>query len=152
MSKPHLMHFNLEKVCRSCRRNRRGAAAVEFAVVAPVLFLMVFGMIEYGRAVMVQQVMTNAAREGARSAVLDGATATDVETRVVDYLAGGGISSASADHVTIDPADPASAGFGDPVTVTVSIPFNQVSWLGTPMYLNNRSLTATAVMRRETVE
>jgi Flp pilus assembly pilin Flp len=152
MSKPHLVHFNVEKVCRSCRRNRRGAAAVEFAVVAPVLFLMVFGMIEYGRAVMVQQVMTNAAREGARSAVLDGATATDVETRVVDYLTGGGISSATADHVTIDPSDPASAGYGDPVTVTVSIPFNQVSWLGTPMYLNNRSLTATAVMRRETVE
>src|SRR5688572_19641791 len=145
MSKTHLMNFNLEKVCRSCRRNRRGAAAVEFAVVAPVLFLMVFGMIEYGRAVMVQQVMVNAAREGARSGVLDGATATDVEDRVVDYLVGGGISSASTDHVTIDPADPASAGFGDPVTVTVTIPFNQVSWLGTPMYLNNRSLTATAV-------
>jgi hypothetical protein len=67
-------------------------------------------------------------------------------------LQGGGISGASTDHVTIDPADPSSAGFGDPVTVTVTIPFNQVSWLGTPMYLNNRSLTAIAVMRRETVE
>src|SRR5262249_39362220 len=39
----------LEKLCRTCRRNRRGAAAVEFAVVSPVLFLLIFGMIEYGR-------------------------------------------------------------------------------------------------------
>jgi len=152
MSKLLKTNFKLEKVCRSCRRNRRGAAAVEFAVVAPVLFLMVFGMIEYGRAVMVQQIMTNAAREGARSAVLDGATSSDVTTRVVDYLHGGGIASAAATHVTIDPSNPASAGYGDPVTVTVTIPFNQVSWLGTPMYLNNRSLTAVAVMRRETVQ
>lgn len=121
-------------------------------MVAPVLFLMVFGMIEYGRAVMVQQIMTNAAREGARSAVLDGATASDVTSRVVTYLQGGGISTASSSHVTLNPSNPTSAGYGDPVTVTVTIPFNQVSWLGTPMYLNNRSLTAIAVMRRETVQ
>ena len=42
-------------------------------MVAPVLFLIVFGMIEFGRMVMVQQVITNASREGARVAVLDGA-------------------------------------------------------------------------------
>src|SRR5205823_8867626 len=49
----------LERPCRLYRRNRRAAAAVEFAVVAPVFFLLVFGMIEYGRMVMVQQVITN---------------------------------------------------------------------------------------------
>ncbi len=64
----------LEKTCRLCRRNRQGAAAVEFAIVAPVFFLMVFGMIEFGRAIMVKQVMTNAARDGARLAILDSPT------------------------------------------------------------------------------
>ena len=44
----------LEKACRPCRRNRRGAAVVEFAIVAPLFFLMIFGMIEFGRAIMVQ--------------------------------------------------------------------------------------------------
>ena len=68
----------LEKVCRLCRKRRRGAAAVEFAVVAPVFFILIFGMIEFGRMVMVQQVITNASREGARLSVLDGTTATDV--------------------------------------------------------------------------
>ena len=64
----------LDKPCQSYRKKRRGAAAVEFAVVAPIFLLLVFGMIEYGRMVMVQQVLTNASREGARCAVLDGAT------------------------------------------------------------------------------
>ena len=72
----------LEKTCRLCRRNRQGASAVEFALVAPVFVVMVFGLIEFGRAIMVQQVMTNAAREGARLAILDSPTpvATTVRT------------------------------------------------------------------------
>ena len=76
----------LERPCRLFRRNRRAAAAVEFAIVAPVFFLLVFGMIEYGRMVMVQQVITNASREGARAAVLDGATTGSVTTTVNAYL------------------------------------------------------------------
>ena len=59
---------------------------VEFALVAPVFFLLVFGMIEYGRMVMVQQILTNASREGARLAVLDGITTGNVTAAVSDYL------------------------------------------------------------------
>ena len=47
------------------RSRRRGAAATEFAIVAPVFFLMVIGFIEFGRALMVQQVLVNASRVGA---------------------------------------------------------------------------------------
>jgi Flp pilus assembly protein TadG len=52
---------------------------VEFAVVAPLLFLLIFGMIEFGRMVMVQQILTNASREGARRGILEQSTATEVE-------------------------------------------------------------------------
>jgi Flp pilus assembly protein TadG len=139
----------LEKPCRSYRRNRRAAAAVEFAVVAPVFFLLVLGMIEYGRMVMVQQVITNASREGARQAVLDGATTAEVTTIVNDYLTSGSIAGAT---VTVTPNPPTDAEFGDPVTVTVSVPFSEVSWLPSPMYLGGKTLTATTVMRRESVQ
>jgi Flp pilus assembly protein TadG len=139
----------LEKHCRSYRRQRRAAAAVEFAIVAPVFFLLILGMIEYGRMVMVQQVITNASREGARQAVLDGATAPEISAVVNDYLASGSISGAT---VTVAPNPPTSAGFGDPVTVAVSIPFSQVSWLPSPMYLGGKTLTASTVMRRESVQ
>jgi len=137
----------LQRSCRLFRRNRRAAAAVEFAIVAPVFLLMVFGMIEYGRMVMVYQVITNASREGARVAVLDGATTSSVTTATTSYLTAAMITGAT---ITVAPNPPANAQYGDPVTVTVSIPFSQVSWLPSPMYLGSHTLTSATVMRRET--
>lgn len=122
---------------------------MEFAIVAPVFFLLIFGMIEFGRMVMVQQVITNGSREGARLAVLDGATTAEVTTAVDDYLQSAAVSSAA---VTISPDPPSSAGYGDPVTITVSVPFDQVSWLPSPMFIGGSTLSATTVMRRETVQ
>ncbi|MEN6451994.1 MAG: TadE/TadG family type IV pilus assembly protein [Thermoguttaceae bacterium] len=144
--------YSLERSCRKCRRERRGAALVEFAIVAPLFFLMVFGIIEFGRAIMVQEILTNASREGARLAVLDSPTPTAgaVKSTVATYLANAGISGAT---VTINPSEPTSAGYGQPVTVTVSIPFSNVSWLPSPMFMGKTTtLSATTVMRRETVQ
>ena len=122
---------------------------MEFAVVAPIFLLLVFGMIEYGRMVMVQQVITNASREGARRAVLDGTSNSDVVTTVDSYLQSGSIDGAT---VTVTPTNPEDAEFGDPVTVTIDVGFSQVSWLPSPMYLGGKNLTATTVMRRESVQ
>lgn len=140
--------FRLDKPSRLFRSKRQGASAVEFAMVAPVFILLVFGMIEYGRMVMVQQVITNASREGARRAILDGSTETEVKTLVNNYLTNASISGAT---VTVTPSNLAGAGSGDPITVKVEINFSQVSWLPSPMYLGATKLTASSVMRRETV-
>jgi Flp pilus assembly protein TadG len=139
----------LAKVLRSGRKKRRGAAVVEFAIVAPLFFLLVFGMIEYGRMVMVQQIITSASREGARQAVLDGSTATEVETSVDTFLNNVSVDGAI---VTITPDPLSNANFGDPVTVRVSVGFAQVSWLPSPMFLGQTNLAATTVMRRESVQ
>lgn len=122
---------------------------VEFAIVAPILFLLVFGMIEYGRMVMVQQVLTNASREGCRIAVLDGTTTADVQDTVTSYLTSAKITGATT---TVTPSPPNNATYGQPVTVSVSVPFNQVSWLPTPLYIGGKTLSATTVMRRETAQ
>jgi Flp pilus assembly protein TadG len=144
----------IRKVVKPCglfRKQRRGAAAVEFAVVAPVFFLLVFGMIEYGRMVMVQQIITNAAREGTRTAVLDGSTTSSTKTAAINAMAAGNITVTTS-NVTVSPDPPSSAAYGDPVTVTVSVPFSQVSWLPSPMYLGSKTMTASTTMRRETVQ
>jgi Flp pilus assembly protein TadG len=122
---------------------------VEFAVVAPIFLLIVMGIFEYGRMVMVQQIITNASREGARQAVLDGSTTAEVTSTVTDYLANVAISGAT---ITVTPDPPGDAAFGDPVTVTVDIPFSQVSWLPAPRYLAATRLTASTIMRRESLE
>jgi Flp pilus assembly protein TadG len=139
------------KPCGLFRKQRRGAAAVEFAVVAPVFFLLVFGMIEYGRMVMVQQIIVNSAREGCRAAVLDGSTTSGVKSTVITAMSAGNITITTS-NVTVSPDPPSNAEFGDPVTVTVTVPFNQVSWLPSPMYLGGKSMTASTTMRRETVQ
>jgi Flp pilus assembly protein TadG len=123
---------------------------VEFAIVAPVFFVMVLGMVEFGRMVMVQQVLTNASREGARVAVLDGATSQDVIDKVRGYLTAAHLPAVDPG---ISPNPPSSANYGDPVTVTVQVSFSQVSWLPTPIFVSGSTqLTASTVMRRETVQ
>lgn len=137
----------LNRLCGKRRMKRRGASAVEFAIVAPVLFLLIFGMIEYGRMIMVQQIITNASREGAREAVLDGATTTTVTDQVRAYLLGTSIDPNDVD-VTFNVA-PQSATAGDAVTVTLTIDFADVSWLPGQWFLSNTTMRAQTTMRRE---
>jgi Flp pilus assembly protein TadG len=62
---------------RSERRGRRAQALVEFALVAPIFFLLLFAIIEFGRAIYYVQILNNAAREGARYAIVHGNESTD---------------------------------------------------------------------------
>lgn len=62
------------------RRTDTGAAAVELALVLPVLFLVVAGIVDLGRVMYTQVMLTNAAREGARVAITS-APAGDIATR-----------------------------------------------------------------------
>ncbi|MBM3998614.1 MAG: pilus assembly protein [Planctomycetes bacterium] len=135
-------------------RNRRlGASAVEFAVVAPVFFLLIFGMIEYGRLVMVQQVLTNATREGARRAVLQDATSNAVTTTIRDYLTNASINGNNPHlAITVSPAPESAQPTDESITVTLTLPFADISWLPSPMFLGTTTLTARSVMRRETFE
>jgi hypothetical protein len=72
-------------------RSERGAELVEFAMVLPLLLLLVLSMVDFGFLFQRYEVLTNAAREGARLYVLPGYSTTDVKTRVCSYLQGGGV-------------------------------------------------------------
>jgi len=138
---------NRRKGCQS-RSRRLGAAATEFAVVAPVFFMMIIGFIEFGRALMVQQVLVNASRVGARMASTTGATSTGVQTAVTSYTSGVAVPGVTA---TVSP-NPATATAGTTITVTASVPFSSVSWMAKPWFLNGKTLTASSQMRKEGYE
>lgn len=127
-------------------RERRGAALVEFAMVAPVFFLFMVGAIEFGRAIMVQEVLTDASREGARVGILDGSTTSDVTAAANSYLSAMNVSGTA---VTVSPQNPGSSSAGTQVTVTVSVPYNSVSWVPAPWFLGGATLTASTSMMRQ---
>jgi len=126
---------------------RRGAAVVEFAVVAPIFLTLIGGTIELGRAIVVVQILTNASRDGARVAGYSTTTSTSTVTGSVNtYLSNEGITGATT---VVSPSPPSSAAIGSPVSVTVSIPYASVSWLPKPFFLGGKTLSATSVMCRE---
>ena len=127
--------------------NRRsGGTAVEFSIVAPVFFLLVLAMIEFGRMVMCYQVLTNAAREAARVGALPGATTVNLIQRGNAKLAAGAVRGAT---VSVVPAEIAGLNQGDRFTVTVEGPYDAMSWLPIPQWLGGRHLVADVTMVRE---
>jgi Flp pilus assembly protein TadG len=114
--------MNLRRTKPCCRR---GAAVVETAVVMLPLFLLMFALMEYGRVLMMMEVMNNAAREGARQAVTTAtsyvppATATaTVTSTVTNYLAGQNLQNV---NVQIFQAD----ALGNNIGPWTSAPFGQ---------------------------
>ncbi|GIW97394.1 MAG: hypothetical protein KatS3mg111_0727 [Pirellulaceae bacterium] len=125
---------------------RRGAATVEFAVIAPLMMFITLGMIEVGRMVMVKQLMVNASREGARLAILPDVTSEEVETTVLEQLVGAGIHGAT---VSLSPSSLTDAPAGTPITVTISVEASTISWVPKPLFSLQREIVASTTMRRE---
>lgn len=72
-------------------RSERGAELIEFALIFPLLLLVMLGIVDFGFMFQRYEVLTNAAREGARIAVLPGYEEADVKARVCSYLQSGGV-------------------------------------------------------------
>ena len=94
---------------------------VETALTLPLLLLLSVSVFEFGRAFQHWQVLTNAAREGARIAVLPGMTDEAIETRVHDYIEAGQLSAADDVVVEITRDEEVSIGPGAADTATASM-------------------------------
>jgi Flp pilus assembly protein TadG len=133
------------------RKHRRlGAAAVEFAIVAPILFLcVVLPTFEFGRGLMVAELVTNAARSGCRVGVLPGISNSTVTSTVSTSLSDQGITGATT-TITVNGAssDVSAATAGDIVKVTVSVPYNSNSWIP-GRFLAGLNISGSQTMRKE---
>lgn len=113
-------------------RTYRAQAIVEFAIVLPVLLILLIGLINLGFLINAQIILTQAAWEGARTgATLDPVNGEgDVEINGAVQAALTGLSDPLAVAITIDPDETARAAMswpkprGEPITVNVSYPLN----------------------------
>jgi Flp pilus assembly protein TadG len=113
-----------------CRTKRRGAHLVEFALVAPVFFVFVLGIIDIGRGLMVSSLLSNAARAGCRVGVLPGKSDSDVQAAVAQALNRQGISGTTTSvRVNGTAANANTAQAKDLITVTITVPVTNVAWL-----------------------
>jgi Flp pilus assembly protein TadG len=138
------------------KKNERGAALLETAITIPMILMVCIGIFEFGRAYQTWQVLTNAAREGARLAVIQGSTDADVRARVNTYLTGGGLTSLGDDRIILTRNRPLT-GTDTASVIQVNYPFdflylNPVVRLVTPNSTTGQdqiTMTSSAIMRNE---
>jgi Flp pilus assembly protein TadG len=140
-------------------RSESGAELIEFALIFPTLLLVVMGIMDLGFLFQRYEVVTNAAREGARVSVLSGVTTnppytqSDIEARVSAYMTAAGLTCSSC--VSLTPAILVSIGGGHCIsTRTVTVTYDsQLMFLGPIFNLmgggSTKTLRSTSAMRVE---
>ena len=112
------------------KSGRSGAHAVEFVLVSMVFFLLLIGIIEMSRVLMVCHLLNEAARRGARTGVIEGTSDTDVKTAVDDYLTDSGVSGQNTTVLVNDAvANASTANSNDEVTVQVTVAVSDITWI-----------------------
>jgi Flp pilus assembly protein TadG len=141
---------------RALRREQRGTALVEFALIAPLLFLLLFGIIDFGRALDYYNQVTQLAGQGARAAAVnrnpDGTaitSGTSIQTQLVTtYTAQPELKKGIVACIV----GPLPQNVGDPVTVKVSYDFHFLPLIGAAAHaLGGLTLSSTQTERAEVV-
>ena len=136
----------------------RGTALMETALTLPLLLLVSVSIFEFGRAYQTWQVLTNAAREGARVAILPNSTVSDVQSRVTAYMQSGQLPDYAGATISVDQNQTVSIGAStaSASVVTVAYPFNFIVLNPVAQLVSRGStlggaltLTASAEMRNE---
>jgi Flp pilus assembly protein TadG len=123
---------------RALRRDEHGTAVVEFALVAPILFLLMFGILDFGRVLNYYNQESQLAGLGARAAAVnrnpDGvatASGTSIQTQLVNTYAKGELNG----KMTACISEPSGQGVGKPVTVTTHYNFHFLPLIGAALRL-----------------
>jgi Flp pilus assembly protein TadG len=121
-----------------------GNAMIEFALVFPLLLLLVFGITEFGRAIRIVQTLNSAAREGARVAAVTNPDVDLVTARVNEVLDGAHVTGSG-----VNVEGPLGAGTNRTVRVTVTAEFEVLSGTILEDFTGTLDLQGVSVMRFE---
>lgn len=128
--------------------DERGASAVEFALLLPLLMIILFGIIEFGMALYRQAILTNASREGARLGIVQSVPAitnAQINARIDTYLTAAGIAPGSVTRAILLIVSVT----GIPVTVSLTLPYTYVVLPGLTGIAPTINLVASTVMSHE---
>jgi Flp pilus assembly protein TadG len=136
-------------VLRRVTRSELGTAVVEMAAILPLFILLVFGVLDFGRAMNYFNDATHMANEGARWAVVNSNPGGSRQT-LQDYIKSQGDTSEMQGNSTacIDFPD-GVADVGHPVEVKVKTTFNWLPYFGNALGFGTTTMTGRAVMRLE---
>ena len=127
-------------------KHRRGATAVDFAIVSPIFFLLLITSFEVARLNVIRHTADNAAYEAARIAMVPGATAAEAVNEANRIM---NIAGARGSNVTVNPA---TIGLNtQQITVTVDIPLGQNGWI-TPRFTGASTIRSQATLKAERVQ
>jgi len=130
---------------RIMRGHRRGVAAVEFAVCAPLVLLLTAGAIQMIDAISLKNSLRVAAYEAARVAILPDADTSQTRQRAREVLAARNVNDAV---IAFDPSDVSHATSGNPIRVRIGAPASSNSILP-DWFFGNRTIRVEFVMLRE---
>ena len=134
-------------------REESGSQLIEFMLVFPIMMLLIAGIMDFGMLLRTYEAVTNAAREGARVAVLEGYGQDDIEVRIDQYLDAAGLTGVrDVDVVNVPVTTPAGTFTARSVTLDYTFEFTALAGVGTLFggSFGTVPLTAVAVMRTET--
>jgi Flp pilus assembly protein TadG len=113
----------ISRLRTTLNRHDRGSELVELAIALPIFLVIVAGIMDFGFLFQRWEVLTNAAREGARIGTLPGYSQADVQARVQDYLTQGGLTATIPTPSVLYTTQTLSTGNTvDVVKVTVQYP------------------------------
>ena len=127
--------------------NKRGVAAVEFAICLPILIVLVFGSIEFGLMFYNKQVITNASREGVRAGIVTGTGTADIIQIVENYCDNNLINLNGANELQAGSVTVSGPDVNNDLTVSVSYNYNFL--FGGILGFDQTTLSAQTIMRME---
>ncbi|MEL7500158.1 MAG: TadE/TadG family type IV pilus assembly protein [Planctomycetota bacterium] len=125
---------------RSKRHRRKGAVTVEFALIAPIFFTLIFGSVEFARVHMIQTAVENACFEAARRGTVPGADESHCLTRANELMDVIGVQG----NVTVEPSTINAAT--PQVTVTIQVPLTAENGFGFTSLFSTQAMTKSVTL------
>jgi len=155
--------LNRNRPGATCAKRRSGSAAVEFALVVPFMAMILMGMFELGRAMMVKSILSDAARKACRTGIERDKQNSDIVSEAKNIMTDNGFTGSqfnppSVGAINIVVTDPNGVVLGDSldapsgsiVSVQVAIPVSSTAWVA-PFYLGTGATleSETIVMMKQ---